>query len=142
MQSDPEVATRILKRLGGETSQVRNEFRRRRKKRKEYIRAKQGTEKYKIRRAASRQRQLHRMAADSKSCSRHRTDKVLPTVDGRAKVESSKKRKHVQKCSNCGEIGHNKSDCAEPVQDTSSNNRRRKKDDMITSTQIVNMLKK
>ena len=60
---------------------------------------------------------------------RHVPDKIKPgeTVDLAREKLTSTKRKRPTKCGNCGEFGHNRTQCVEAIIDCQTKSRRKQK---------------
>ena len=127
-QSNSELPTLILKRLGVYSqSRCRLKAREKLQKRHDYNKKRKTTEEYALRRTISKQQKLHVLTMDSRSSSRHISDKTIPgrlikrvlrtstKVNIAKSLQPRKKRSAPasQTCSNCGCKGHTRKVCAE-----------------------------
>jgi hypothetical protein len=72
---------------------------------------------------------------DDKKCS-HRSDKLSPTDNCQSQGKPTQGQKRKSCCSNCGNPGHNKSSCPEPIVEKK---KKRAKTGETTVEDIINM---
>ena len=111
--SNPELATKLLERMGIESSNIRDRARQQLAHKKETAKKRKSTPAYNESRVRRKQVQLARMAKEGKSASRHQPHKLSPTDDCKAKKETPKKRKRTPSCVSCGQKGHWTKECRE-----------------------------
>ena len=151
------MTTKMMEALGLRSSTIREEALDRQHKLKEYSKLRKTTQKYALRRTASKQIKLNRQAIDGSSKSSHKSGKLAPTDDCRVaigataaktgatiKTTAPKKRKPPC-CGRCRETGHMAAQCVEPKYDgdgVAQPAKNKSGDRGVTSDDIANFFRK